>query len=81
MHFKVCANLARGRYFLSSSLDSIHALARQRVLSCLCAGADCECIVYKSATEALNRVCLGLRLCFNYRVALCVTEHHSGLMP
>ncbi|AUG34108.1 Cysteine desulfurase [Candidatus Hodgkinia cicadicola] len=81
VHFRVCANLARGRYFLSSRLDSIHTLARQRILSCFRADARYECVVYKSATEALNRVCLGLRFCFGFRVAVCVTEHHSGLMP
>ncbi len=33
----------------------------RRTRCCLCADAA----VCKSATEALNRVCLGLRLCFN----------------
>ncbi len=80
-HFKVCANLARGGYFLSSKLELIHALARRHVLSCLRANVEYECIAYKSATEALNRVCLGLKPRDKFDVALCITEHHSGLMP
>ncbi|XXM93244.1 MAG: aminotransferase class V-fold PLP-dependent enzyme [Candidatus Hodgkinia cicadicola] len=81
VNFKACANLARGKYFLSSKLDSLYALSRRRVLLRLHAGAQYECIVYKSATEALNRVCLGLKLNANFNAVVSITEHHSGLMP
>ncbi|XXM90065.1 aminotransferase class V-fold PLP-dependent enzyme [Candidatus Hodgkinia cicadicola] len=80
-NFRVCANLARGKYFLSNELGRQHALARARVLSSLRADESYECIVYKSATEALNCVCFGSKLSPNFRAIMCVTEHHSGLVP
>ncbi len=56
-HFKVCANLARGGCFLSSKLALIQALARRRVLSCLRANVECECIAYKSAARSAKIAC------------------------
>ncbi|XXN19678.1 MAG: aminotransferase class V-fold PLP-dependent enzyme [Candidatus Hodgkinia cicadicola] len=81
IHFKVCANLGRGRYYLSSKLESLYASARRGILRNVRASANAECIVYKSATEALNSVCLGLTLNSSFNTLISVAEHHSGLMP
>ncbi|XXN13715.1 MAG: aminotransferase class V-fold PLP-dependent enzyme [Candidatus Hodgkinia cicadicola] len=81
INFKVCANLARGKYFLSYKLGLMYALARKQMLRSVGAGECYGCVVYKSATEALNRVCLGLAPRLGRGVVVGITEHHSGLVP
>ncbi|XXM93577.1 aminotransferase class V-fold PLP-dependent enzyme [Candidatus Hodgkinia cicadicola] len=81
VHFCVCANLNRGRYFLSSKLGFVYEQARKLVCSHLGADLSYECVVYKSATEALSCACFGLSLRPSFKVVTCVSEHHSGLVP
>ncbi len=79
--------MGKANYFLSTGLYAKLAEARRGIAKLVTAGGGYECVFYKSITEALNAMCVGMcgaRRGFNIRdlkAILCVAEHHSAMMP
>ncbi|MGP1918125.1 MAG: aminotransferase class V-fold PLP-dependent enzyme, partial [Candidatus Hodgkinia cicadicola] len=77
---KLCANPGRARYFSARKIKTMITLARENILNRFTINSDKSCIFYKSATEAINAICYGLRF-LNGIVIACPADHNSMVGP
>ncbi|MGP1916014.1 MAG: aminotransferase class V-fold PLP-dependent enzyme [Candidatus Hodgkinia cicadicola] len=77
---KLGANPGRASYFSAKRSEATLTAARRGILSKLVANDSKSCVFYKSATEAINAVCYGLKF-YNGTILACPTDHNSLIGP
>ncbi|MGP1915863.1 MAG: aminotransferase class V-fold PLP-dependent enzyme [Candidatus Hodgkinia cicadicola] len=77
---KLCANPGRASYFSAKRSKATLTAARRGVLNKLDANDGRSCVFFKSATEAINAVCYGLKL-YNGTILACPADHNSLIGP
>ncbi|MBQ3940242.1 MAG: SufS family cysteine desulfurase [Oscillospiraceae bacterium] len=78
------ANPLRGLYGLSVRATEAYENARDAVRDFLHAGSRREIVFTRNATESLNLIAYsyaGARLCRCDEILICISEHHSNLVP